>query len=435
MIDRAFFRTLWKSELFKNTSLLISGTVVAQLIPILLRPVMSRFFLPEVFGIYSVYSSIFGVICIMASLKYELAIVIPKSDKSATNILFLSFFINIAFTSILTIVLILWGRSVCKLINIPDSLSYYIFFVPAGTFLYTFYQSISYWLIRKKQFMALSYNKIFRRGFEGLIQFVMGILSLPFGLIAGDIVGHVSNVLSGLYQSAKSGLSLRILSFNRLRYVFKKYSEFPKFNMFPSLLSAVSFMLPVIIVNKFFSSEFTGFLDMSRSLLSIPLVLIASSLASVLLQRLSEKRMNNEGLLRDLLSVLLILVIIALLEIVVIEIFGVKLFELLFGKKWGFSGEISRILVWSYAFNFIVSSFSGVFISLNKIKILSLWQVLYFISILSLFIFKDKPFIDFLKIYVAVEIICYSLYSLLLFVVVRNYELQRKVSIIDKKPH
>jgi O-antigen/teichoic acid export membrane protein len=195
-------------------------------------------------------------------------------------------------------------------------------------------------------------------------------------------------------------------------------------------MSAVSFMLPVLIVNKFYSAEYTGYFDLSRSLLSIPLALIASSLASVIMQRLSERRNRNQALLKDLIPALAILIIIALIEVIVIEFFGKELFVLVFGEKWGYSGEISRTLVWAYAFNFIVSSFSGVFISLEKIKLLGIWQLIYFSLMVSLFLFRNRTFNDFLSIYVSFEITCYFGYLLLLTWIVYNYELERKEKMV-----
>jgi O-antigen/teichoic acid export membrane protein len=428
MYLKKIFQLVIKSELLKNTVVLISGTVLAQLIPILIRPVISHLFSSQIIGVYAVYASIFGILCVIASLRFELAIVLPKKDKTAANLLFLTFLSNTVFTVILVIILVLAGDNISKLLNIPDSLRYYLYLVPAGTFLYTIYQSINFWLIRKKQFLPLSFNKFFRRGTEGLMQVGFGFSKYSYGLMIGDLAGHLSNVISGFYQAAKYGLSFKYLSYNKLRYVFKKYIDYPKYNLIPGLMSAISFMLPVLIVNKFYSAEYTGFFDQSRLLLSIPLALIAGSLASVLLQRLSEKSMKNEGLLSDLLPILIILLTIAFFEILIIELFGVGIFKLIFGKQWGYSGEISQILVWSYAFNFIVSSFSSVFLSLNKIKMLSVWQFIYFISISSLVLFKDRNFIDFIKIYVYIEIICYLLYSLLLVKIIHSYEQKRKIS-------
>src|SRR5664280_2838329 len=79
-----------RSELLKNTSILISGTALAQLIPILLQPILRRYYTPDIFGAYSVYFSIVGILAIVSSFKYELAIILPRTDKEAANIFFLS---------------------------------------------------------------------------------------------------------------------------------------------------------------------------------------------------------------------------------------------------------------------------------------------------------------------------------------------------------
>ncbi len=74
------------SELFKNTSILVSGTALAQLIPILLQPILRRFYSPEVFGAYSVYLSLVGILYVLSSLRYEMAIPLPRNIKKGVII-------------------------------------------------------------------------------------------------------------------------------------------------------------------------------------------------------------------------------------------------------------------------------------------------------------------------------------------------------------
>jgi len=415
-----------KSELLKNTSILITGTVIAQLIPILLQPLLRRTFSPDVFGVYSVYASLVGILSVLASMKYELAIILPRNDKTAANLLFLSIISNVIFSLLIFTIIAFFYKKISVLFNIDEAFSYYLFLVPAGTLFYSSYQCINYWLIRKKRFMPVSINKLFRKGTEGTVQVGLGLAKINAGLLAGDIAGHISNMISGVIQTVRSGFSFKYFSRARINYALHRYSEFPKFNLIPAFMSSVSYLLPVIIVNKFYSSENAGYFDLSRLVLSIPLALIATSLASVLLQRLSEKSSLKKGILNDLLPIFLILLVIVLVEILVIEFYGIELFGLVFGSKWSFSGEISRILVWSYAFNFIVSSFSSVFISLNKIKLLSFWQLFYFIAISALALFRYYAFKNFLQIYVYIEVGCYLIYIVLLIKVIYSYEISRK---------
>ncbi len=407
MTREELFQSLRKSELLKNTSILVSGTAVAQLIPILLQPILRRYFTPDIFGAYSVYLSLVGILAIVSSFKYELAIILPRKDKEAANIFFLTVLINAAFNVILIFVILIWRDKILHFFNLSAQFSSYLYFVPLGIFFYSFYQSINNWLVRKKGFLPISVNKFVRRGFEGFAQVAFKFLQNAHGIIFGDLIGHVANLISGIYQGSKKGLSLKLFSPGKLRYVTSKYSDFPKFNVIPSFMSACSFLLPALLLNKFYSSEMTGYFDLSKLLLSIPLALISTSISNVLLQSISEKFKENRSLRKDLLLILGIVTAIGAVEIIVISFFGVELFKLLFGEMWGFSGRISQILVWSYALNFFVASFSAVFISMNKIKLLSVWQVFYFIAIISLTLFRNSPFLDFLRIYVSIEVFCY----------------------------
>jgi len=109
-------------------------------------------------------------------------------------------------------------------------------------------------------------------------------------------------------------------------------------------------------------------------------------------------------------------------EVLVIKLFAIELFTLFFGKQWLISGEISKYLIWSYALNFISISFSSVFISLRRIKWLSIWQLIYFGAILLLIFFRDYQFNTFIQVYVYIEVICFVLNLLLLLYMIIAYE-------------
>jgi O-antigen/teichoic acid export membrane protein len=429
MTREELFQSLRRSELLRNTSILVSGTAVAQLIPILLQPILRRYYTPDIFGAYSVYLSLVGILAIVSSFKYELAIILPRKDKEAANIFFLTVIINAIFNVILIFVILIWRDKILNFFNLSEKFSDYIYFVPLGIFFYSFYQSINNWLVRRKGFLPISINKFVRRGFEGCAQVVFKFLKNAHGIIFGDLIGHIANIISGMYQGRKSGLSMKLFSLGKLKYVAVKYSDFPKFNVIPTFMSSCSFLLPAILINKFFSTSMTGYFDLSKLLLSVPLALISGSISNVLLQSISEKFKEKKSLRKDLLLILGIVSLIAVVEIIVISFFGVGLFKLIFGENGAFSGRISQILVWSYALNFFVASFSAVFISMNRIRILSIWQVFYFIAIISLTLFQKSEFLDFIRIYVSIEVICYLVIIVLMIFIVLNYERNLRVQV------
>lgn len=413
---------LRKSELVKNSSVLVSGTLLAQLVPILLQPLLRRFYSPDTYGAYSVYLSIIGILVVISSLKYELAIILPKKEKEAANVLLLSIVLSLIFNIFIIVSILIWKDNIASFINLKDDYVGYIFVIPLGTFLFSIYQNANYWLIRKKKYVAISQNKIVRRSAEGLGQISFKFLKSSSGLIMGDIMGHIANVSSILFQLRKSGINSRMFSINKMKYVFQKYNEYPRFNVIPALLSSISVLFPTIIINRLYSSEITGFYDLSKLVLSIPFALIATSVGNVLLQRVSDKYKSFSSIKMDILHVFIFVLSISLLEIIVIYFFGKEIFRFAFGDVWEYSGRISQILVWVYTLAFIFGSLSTIFISLKKIKILSFWQLAHFFAIMSLFLFKNRSFEDFLSVFVTIEIISYVVILLIILFVVNNYE-------------
>jgi O-antigen/teichoic acid export membrane protein len=420
---------LLKSEIIRSSSVLISGTIIAQLVSILLQPILRRLYSPESFGILSAYMSIIGMIVILCSLRYDDTIVLPKSDKESINLVGLSLFISFCFNLLIFILVLILGGKIKSFLNLPVNFPVKILYIiPAGAFLFSIYQSLNSWLIRKKKYISVSVNKLVRRSTEGSAQILFAFLKSFNGLIYSDIIGQTANAATAAIQSKKYGLNFNMLSIAKIKYVLRKYSEFPKFNLLPAFMSSCSYLLPPIFIVKFFSPETAGFFDLSKLLLSIPMALIASAISNVLLQRISERYNRKESFMSEIKPILYIVLFIAVAEIAAIMLFGEELFKIVFGSQWITSGKISKIMVWSFALNFIASSFTSVFVSMRRIKTYSIWQFIYFISILSLLLFKHLPFTDFLRIYVLIEVLCYLGIAFVMFTVIYRYELSLKTA-------
>src|SRR5688572_27680976 len=123
-----FKRLSLKSEFSRNTAILIIGTIIAQSIPILLQPVLRRVYTPEDFGAMAVYFTILSMISIVACFRYEAAIVLPKNDSAAANVLSLSLLINFVFSGLLLLLLLLFNRSFAELIGFPENSRHFLLF-------------------------------------------------------------------------------------------------------------------------------------------------------------------------------------------------------------------------------------------------------------------------------------------------------------------
>ena len=75
-----------KSHFSRDILTLVTGTTIAQIITILASPVITRLYGPEAFGLLAIFTSITSIISVIICLRYEPAIMLPKSDEEAANV-------------------------------------------------------------------------------------------------------------------------------------------------------------------------------------------------------------------------------------------------------------------------------------------------------------------------------------------------------------
>jgi O-antigen/teichoic acid export membrane protein len=399
----------------------MSGTTIAQLISIIFYPILSRLYSPEDYGVFGLFTGIYGFLDTIITLRYEMAIIIPRKDKDAINLTFGTVLISLINSLLFLIVIILFKNSILSLLN-ANKLGNWLYLIPLINFFFSIIKIYNYWLIRKKKFKSASINKICQKSSETAFSISFGFFTKLNGLIIGDIVGRFSLAVMSLYQAIKADYKFSLISYKKIKYNLKKYINFPLYNTLPTIFNTLGSLFPIFIINKYYNSTETGYFNFCRQLLLIPYVFISASLSQVLLQQFTEKKQNNTSLYKDTKKIFFILMLSGCAFIIMIFPFAPRLFSFFFGEKWLISGYYTQILIFSFTFSSIISPFSAIFYSFEKIKIVSLWQFLYFCSISSLFLFKGFNIYNFLIIYSVIDILLYSLYGLLIIYIIKNYE-------------
>lgn len=412
---------LKRSEFISQAATLLTGAVLAQVVFILFSPLLSRLYTPVEFGMYALFMSILAPLSIMMTGRYEQAIVIPDDDEDAMHIYSIVVILSVLFSAFILIVLVLFKNSICHFLK-AERLGNWLFLIPVSLFFLSFSQGSTFWFIRKKTFKASAINKVSQSSLNISCSVPLGLLHVSRGLIIGDVAGKFALAVVSVYQTIKSGLDFRLLNLASLLNNLKRFKHFPLYNTLPSLLVILSLSLPIFYINSFFSGAETGFVNQTRIAIFVPFSLISAALSQVLLHRFSEKRKNGLPLMSEFKRMLRNITVLGVLAILLIELGGVTLFRFVFGNEWGTSGSFSKILIFSYAIQFIVSPFSVVFIAFDRIKILSFWQFFYFSTILLLYFGRSLSIINFLLIYSSIEFICYLIYLFLIFRVISEYE-------------
>ena len=366
VFEMSLLKQLFDNTIIKNLSYLVTGTALAQVLIILFQLILRRIYTPADFGAFAVYMSIIGIIAVIASLRYEQTIILPADDNKAYNLLYLSFGIGLIISVLTAILLFVFKQPFMRLINFPEKYSYWLAFVPLSLLLLAIYQALNYYLIRIKQFKLSASNKVERRIAEGVTQTVSGYCGNQTGLVFGDIAGQSVNALAAGIKVHKFVGGLK-LSWTTIKSVAAEYRSFPLQNSFAAFLNALSLLLPTIFINRLFDEQTTGLFDLARMLMIMPLSLVTTSMGQVLVQRFTELRNRRESIRHDFCRIAALLAVLALVFAVVAFFLAPSLLALIFGETWRESGVYVRIMVWAFAFKFVVSPFNMVLTAFEKI--------------------------------------------------------------------
>lgn len=413
------FQSIRSSTIAKNLSLLVSGTVLAQLLAVGFQVILRRVFSPAEFGAFAVYMSLVGILITVATFRYEQAIVLPKDKEKAVSLLKLTFVLAFLMALLCLLGIVIFKNDIIKWIGFPEIYSNWLYVLPLSIIVFSFAQSLNFFLIREKNFKLSATNKIYRRAGEGIIQTSFGFSGTSIGLVFGDIVGRAFMIIRSVL---KISLSWKKSSVMDLRFAAKEYKDFPLKNGLPALFNTFSALLPILFINKLFNEEVTGFFDLARMVLIVPLSLVTASLSQVLLQNFSEKKNKRRSIKKDAIGTFLGLLIPAAAFGIIIFFGGETLFSWIFGKANEVAGDYASIIVWAFALKFIVSPFNMLFTAFEKIGVLSIWQIIYFLLILSLNWLSFSSIEEFLKAYLIIELVSYSLIGFLNVGLIINYE-------------
>lgn len=414
-----------EASFFKNITVLVSGTMLAQMIPILLQPLLKRLFSPEQFGVFDIYLKIIGILFVLYAMKYDLGIVLPKNRVKSLLLLSLSVVLSLGFTLISLLFLLLFDNQILVWLKIPEYYQAALYLIPFSTLFYSIFNALNYLLIREKNFKAASYNKVSRRLAEGGVQVSLfyNLTFRNFGLFIGDLIGNIVYAISAYYQAFRSfRIDGRLFRPRLLISVAKEYRELPLYNIIPELLNAAFFAaLSFLVLSKFDIRE-VGFMELTQRILAIPSVFIAYSTGQVLLQRVTELVNNKKPIFLELKKTFSIMALLTGAFIIGVFFLAVPVFSFVFGNQWAVSGEYSKYLVFFYAAGFLVSPFGQILNSLRKFKQNAMWKILRFVMILPLFFFEFASIDIYLIVYAAIGSFSYVVYFLIIYYQIKKYE-------------
>lgn len=415
-----------KSEFSRNVLTLMTGTTIAQAIPIAISPILTRIYTPEDFGVFALFIAITAILGTVANARYELAIMLPKKDEDAINIFALGFIITCFISLILLILVVIFNDYFTKLLE-NEEISFWLYFVPITVFFSGLFNILNYFNNRKKNYKDLRNATILKSIVLAVVQLSIGFIkSGASGLISGSIISNMFANIKLAKNILKDKILVSKISKIKMIALAKRYKDFPKHGMASSLFDNLSLQLPSILIPKIFSFSISGYFFFANKIVNLPSALISGSIGQVYLQKITENKNNGIEIFPIFKNTITKLFFIALPITIIGYITSPYIFPLLFGEKWKISGEIAQYLFLIFIIRFCVSPLSNSFIPALELKKAALWQYLYFISSIILFIITLYLKIDlkiFLIFYVIHEYILYGVYLYFINLAVRKIDI------------
>jgi len=374
-----------KSEFSRNVLTLMTGTTIAQAIPIAISPILTRIYTPEDFGVFAVFIAISALFVSFVSGRYEFALLLPEKDEDAINILSLGFLITIVVTFFSLFIIEIFYDLILQNVEHKE-ISFWLFMIPVIVFFTGLFNLLTYYHNRKKNYKELASASVGKAVVMAFVQITVGILkSGATGLISGQIVAQISVNIKLLKAIFKDRLLLSSINRTEMILLAKKYIDFPKYQAPHALFNTISSNIPIYMFTMIFSSSVVGFYALSTRIVFAPFMLITGSVGKIYSQKVSElyyQKLDAYEMTVKLIRTLSLRIFIPFLLLV---FFSPEIFSIIFGEQWREAGIYTQILsVWLFL-NILVSTVSFIPSLINKQKkafMVSIIQV--FLLVLSL---------------------------------------------------
>jgi O-antigen/teichoic acid export membrane protein len=339
---------------------LLSGSALAQLLPLLLGPWLARLYSPAEFAVFTTFSALAANAAVVACWRYEQALPLAGSARRASELLQLCVWLwaaVVAFSALAAGLAWLFGVHGVML------------FLPLAVGSMAWVQVLTLWISRTERFAALSWARVVQYGGAALLQGLagwwawhsLGESAGAWGLVLGTVsAGTLAAV--GLMWAAPSPLggwrALLRRPRRRWRVQARRWRDFPLFNAPHAFLGALQDTLTVLLLMAWAGDAAAGFWGLALRYLKAPATLVGGAVAQALYPRLARAQGSDAQAL--VLKVMGGLGALAGALGLVLLFWGPALFALAFGPAWREAGELARALALYIALHFVASPLSVV---------------------------------------------------------------------------
>lgn len=373
-----------RGEFGRGVLTLLGGTGFAQAIVIASAPAITRLYSPSEVGTYSVATATLAILVAVASLGYQFAIPLPRSDVAAANVLALSLVAALGVSAATGILLWFVGQQLFGLIGALE-LRPYVMLLIVGQAGGAIVVALSYWAVRTKSFSAIAAQSLTQSA--SLVAFQVGLGVAGFGAL-GLFLGDIAGRFSGMIRLARvawrtNAAAFRGVTRRGVRAAATRFRRFPFFSLPSSLVNAVGLQVPLLFLVALYGADAGGRFALADRVCGLPVTLLASAVGRVFFAEGAHLAREQPAELRALFyRTTRSLAKVAIGPFLLLAVIAPFLAGPVFGDQWTEAGVFVAILAPMY-FVVLVVNPTGATLDFLERQDLQLWLGVIRVALLS----------------------------------------------------
>lgn len=329
----------------RDALVMVVGSVAAQGVIVLSMPILSRLYSPEAIGIQALFMSVAGLLTVLATLRLDLAVVLPRDPAKARSILSVGTYQAIFVAAMVGSAALVAAEHMGRSLSPEVASTAWIWMLAPMVIAMTIVQMGIGLATRAGKFgTIISANAVLNAVFV-FVAIVIGVISSPdTGPVLGRLVGQLcaAGLMILALRLALSHL-FKVRTFREVREVWSQQRQFIFFNTPYSFIGATARDLPIYVFSIGGGAVVVASYALARTVVLAPISLVSSALSSVFYKEAAEHlgTPRLEGLALSLARAGLL---VTIPSFALILVWGDQLFEMVFGAPWLNAGEFAQRL-------------------------------------------------------------------------------------------
>jgi O-antigen/teichoic acid export membrane protein len=363
-----------RSALWRASLTLIAGSVLAQALPLLLGPWITRLYSPEAFGRFSLLWTVALNIAVVGCARYEFALPLARDEGAALRLAAVCTRMLLVSTALAALV----GAAWALLGDEPLAWA-----LPVAVAASSLVQAFTMWATRAQAFGVLSAARVLQHGGGAVLQVGLGLLAWGvLGLWWGPVFAALvaAGALAWATRPAAGWAAVWRVPRADWHAALREHRDFPLLNTPHAFASAAQDTLALLLIAAWLGDGSAGLWALALRYLKAPATLVGGAVSSALYPQLTGATTPDEGR-RHLRHTVRVLLTLAVGWTGVLMVAGPLLFAWVFGEPWRQAGELARALGPYLALHFVASPLGVVTMAWNgqawALKLALLGQALF----------------------------------------------------------